>query len=650
MQRYLAAIMFTDITGYTSLMQRNELLAIQWRNRHRSEFDRLHQKYHGDVVQYFGDGTLSVFSSAVFAVKCAIELQQVLQQEPKVPLRIGIHSGDIIRRDDEIIGDAVNVASRIESLAEPGSVLVSRSIYKQIANQDFDVISLGNFELRNVLEPIEIFSVRAEGLVSASPRHETGQEKQIPKAPDKTIAILPFVNMSNDMEQEYFCDGITEEIINSLSHVEDLSVIARTSAFMFKNKNEDIREIGRTLNVANILEGSVRKSGNLLRITSQLINADDGSHLWSERYDRELSDVFEIQDEISIAIVDALKIKLIGEEKAQLLDSHTNDIEAYNLYLMGQFEWYKRTREGMMKSIDLFKEALVKDPKYTLAKVGIAYAYLALFDWGELHLSESLPMAQTYLEEAESTDPELADTYIAKGYLALCNWDIKSYQHNYHKALALNPKNPLVYHLHTVANSILGAFEIGMESNNIARRLDPLSAIFNFSFGHAQLLSTRYDIAANQFKYILTINPHFKPAALFGTYALLQGSREKEAVEMLKRMFFEEEQEEKIIQQIDKIYRKEGIDAIVRWLATEGIKFYGHPLNHSYHQAVCYAWLGDADQTFDLLLSLYEIRSFRLSYFRSDPLLSKFKDDPRYRKLEQDIGIWNDQSPKTRDR
>ena len=307
--RMLAAIMFTDMVGYTALMQKDEKKAKSLRDRHRSVLDEIINKHQGRILQYYGDGTLVIFGSAIESVLCAVEIQRELQKEPVIPLRIGIHSGDIVYDDEGVYGDGVNIASRIEALSISGAVLISDKLYSEIKNHPSLLAeSLGSYQLKNVIEPIEIFALINPGLKIPSQLQLKIKEGYKEK---NSIAVLPFVNMSTDPENEYFSDGITEEILNALTKVEGLKVTSRTSSFAFKGKNEDIREIGNKLNVNSVLEGSVRKFSNKVRITAQLINTKDGYHLWSEVYNRNLEDIFDVQDEISrqIAYNDYLKAR-----------------------------------------------------------------------------------------------------------------------------------------------------------------------------------------------------------------------------------------------------------------------------------------------------------------------------------------------------
>src|SRR3954454_24170492 len=309
--RQLAAIMFSDMYGYTALMQQNEQLAKDKRRRLKEVLEASVSGYNGKILQYYGDGALSIFNSAIDGVNCAVAIQQTLRQEPKVDLRIGIHTGDISIENETIYGDGVNLASRIESLAVPGSIFISEKVFDEIRNEEnLTAREMGYFELKNVVRPVRIFAIDKKGLVVPTRDALKGKTKQ----PANRLAMLPFVNMSADPENEYFSDGITEELLNALAKVDGLQVTSRTSAFAFKGKNNDIREICMQLNVDKILEGSVRKAGNRVRITAQLINATDGYHIWSETYDRNLTDIFEMQDEISSIIAGKLQDK-IGIQK-----------------------------------------------------------------------------------------------------------------------------------------------------------------------------------------------------------------------------------------------------------------------------------------------------------------------------------------------
>ena len=301
--RKLVAIMFTDIVGYTGLMGSDEDRAFEVLRKNREVHANFIEKYNGTLIKEMGDGMLISFNLASDAVRCAIEIQKACKKED-IPLKIGIHEGEMVFEGSDVLGDGVNIASRIQDHTDEGCITISGSVYRDIKNKSgIKAEFIGEKSFKNVEEPVKVYKVCGKDFVA---------EEQIEVSPvikdKKSIAVLPFVNISNDPDQEYFCDGLSEELLNGLAQLDNLKVAARTSSFSFKGQDVDIVEIGHKLRVNTVLEGSVRKSGNRLRITAQLINIADGFHLWSERYDRQMDDIFDIQDEISLSILDTLKV------------------------------------------------------------------------------------------------------------------------------------------------------------------------------------------------------------------------------------------------------------------------------------------------------------------------------------------------------
>ncbi|HEX8334713.1 MAG TPA: adenylate/guanylate cyclase domain-containing protein, partial [Segetibacter sp.] len=400
--RQIAAVMFTDIVGYTAMMQTDEDIAAKVRRRHREVFEQQHTSHLGEIIQYYGDGTLSVFKSAVSGVECAIKIQTLLQEEPIVPLRVGLHLGDIVFDKTEVYGDAVNFASRIESMGVPGAILISGKLNDELKNHaPISTVSLGHFEMKNITLPVEVFAVNNKGIVVPQPSELKGKQK----IGNKTIAVLPFVNMSTDPENEYFSDGITEELLNVLTKVKGLQVTSRTSAFAFKGKNTDIREIGVQLNVGRVLEGSVRKSGNRVRISAQLINAADGYHIWSETYDRNLTDIFEVQDEISSIIANKLRENLNAEQhEEKLVKVPTQNIEAYTLFLKGLHFYNKVTPGDTKKAIEYFEKAITLEAGYAHAYAMAAAGYAFLGATGQMQPKEAFEIVHRNSDKALQLD------------------------------------------------------------------------------------------------------------------------------------------------------------------------------------------------------------------------------------------------------
>lgn len=326
----------------------------------------------------------------------------------------------------------------------------------------------------------------------------------------KSIAVLPFVDMSPEKDQEYFCDGITEEIINVLCHTEDFKVISRTSSFAFKGKNVDVREIGRILNVKTLLEGSIRKSGEQLRITAQLIKVVDGSHIWSERYDRELKDVFAIQDEISASIVSNLKVKLLGEKKIKIAKQHSENLEAFNLYLKGTFSSRMFTREGFDKATEYFEKAITIDPDYALPYVGLAEVLAFRSYWGNYKPSEALPMAKQYIEKALSADDTLAEAYSLMGNICLFyNWNTDESEKNFRHALQLNPNSSMIHIDFGIFLRLTGRNEEAITEALKAKELDPLSWYINSRSGDVFNAAGQVEKAIEEYRMSISINPDY---------------------------------------------------------------------------------------------------------------------------------------------
>ena len=417
-KRKLAAIMFTDMVGYTSLMQKDEDKARELIERHRAHMKPFFGKHGGEIIQYVGDGTFCRFDSAIEAVNAALEIQKVLELEPEINLRIGIHVGDVVVKGDEVYGDGVNVASRLEPLAKSGGICVSARVRDDIKNQKgLSLKSLGKKDLKNVDEEMEVFSVTksAEPLPAAAeiPKPSPGSSKinmkwigvaaviivlvivglkidfgtvevESKEDPNKlSIAVLPFDNMSSDPENEFFADGITDDIRTQLSKIKGLKVIARTSIMHYKGVQRKIKEIGKELGVASFLEGSVRRAGNRVRITAQLIDVKTEEHLWADTYDRDLDDIFAIQSDVALKIADALEATLSIEETASIKKKPTDNLEAYDFYLKGNILYdefdYHQERKSLEGAIASYEKAIAADSNFVIAYSRLAKAHLAMY-------------------------------------------------------------------------------------------------------------------------------------------------------------------------------------------------------------------------------------------------------------------------------
>ncbi len=452
------------------------------------------------------------------------------------------------------------------------------------------------------------------------------------------IAVLPFVNMSADPEQEYFCDGMAEEIINALTKVEGLRVVARTSAFFFKGKTQDVREIGRKLNVSTVLEGSVRKVANQLRITAQLINVDDGYHIWSERYDRQLEDVFAIQDEISQAIVDALKVKLIRKRVAASEKRRTHDFDAYNLYLKGRFLWSGRTEPGFKKGLDYFEKAAAKDPSYAQAFAGISDVYNMLGCYCVLPPREAFPRARKAVDKAIELDETLAEGFTSRGFTKMVyEWDWRSSEQDFKRALELNPAYPTAHHWYGEYLMFMGRLKEAHEHGLHALECDPVSPILYGYLGWVHYFMKDFEKAIKECKKALELDPNLDLAhLLLGLTFTLIGLHKEAFNELEKaRVHFgtgglfrmgqgfahaaagREDQAKKVLEELPSISE--------------------HSYASSYYAAALFEALEDRDRAFQWLERAVQERDFWLMCLNADPIMEDLRTDSRYPALREKI-------------
>jgi TolB-like protein/Tfp pilus assembly protein PilF len=638
--RMLAAIMFTDMVGYTSLMQVNEKQATLLRDKHRKVLEDCVILHKGNTIQYYGDGTLTIFGSAIEAVHCAVEIQKKLSEEPKVPLRIGIHSGDIVYDNEGIYGDGVNIASRIENLSTAGSVLISEKVFDEIKNhEDLPVVTLGEFELKNVKKPIEIFAVASKGLEIPS-KYVLNIK---PGSVKNSIAVLPFVNMSPDPENEYFADGITEEILNALTRVNGLLVTSRTSSFAFKGKNEDVRNIGNQLGVSTVLEGSVRKFGDKVRITVQLINTNDGYHQWSEVYDRKLEDIFEIQDEISKSIANRLREKLsLSDIKEKLVKPKTYNLEAYNLFLKGRYYWNKWTPEEMQKAITCFEEAQKIEPDYAYPYVGLSNCYLVLGGMGYLEPKASLQKAKDYALRALEIDNTISETHFSLALVQLFyDWDWDKAYKSFQKAIEINPGSAEVHYTYAIYLSIVGRLTEALDETKKALTLDPLSLTIKSQLGYIYYYLHRYDEAIDQYNKILELDPNFRNALYDMGWVYISKGEVEKAIELVKEAQRLAGSNLKGVTVLGYAYAKMGMiekaeECIQKLNKRKDLKMQA---NLNMDLAIIYLGLNDLDKVFHYLNLAYEDRVGGLIYLNVSPEWSQLKSDARFEDLVRRIGL-----------
>lgn len=663
----LAAILFADISGYTALMQQDEKNALELLNRFKDVLENITPVYHGRIVQYFGDGCLLAFESSNNSVECAIALQKAFSESPAVPVRIGLHLGDVIFRSDNVFGDGVNIASRIESLGIPGSILMSKTIRDQVKNKtDYLLVSLGTFDFKNVSEPIEVFALANPGFVVPKREEMHGklkeirkksgkikwlvttlvvallviavgfyiqQKKQVESSGETSIAVLPFANNSDDKEQEYFSDGLSEELLNVLAKIPELKVIGRTSCFAFKGKNEDLRSIAQKLDVTHLLEGSVRKDGNKIRVTASLIKASDGSKLWGDTYEHDLRDIFKIQDEIAQTVVQKLKVKLLEVPSATI--SGTGNIEAYNLILRGNFYFNKLDKENVARAVDLYRQAISMDSTNARAweKLANAISRQAWQKYVDPHLGRE--QARQATMKAIQLDKNLAEGYVELGdhYLYYI-FDWKAAEENYMKALKLEPDNPdVLYSRGGGLYFATGKWDEAIRDMKRCIELDPLRPISHLNLGNILSHAGRFDEAKSYLLKALELNPEFQRAHLYlGRNYLLTGEVDLAIKEM---------QEENL-----EVFRSFGLAlayhaAGKKHEASEALKNFTDKFQHEWNYLVAelYAFRGENDQALEWLETAYRNKDSWLVFLKGDPLMKNLETDSRFKMFLRKMGL-----------
>ena len=675
--RQLAAIMFTDIVGYTALMGEDEQKAFELLKKNRSIQRPIIEKFNGKWLKEIGDGVLASFSTVSEAVYCAKEIQMVCQNEPDLNLKIGIHLGEVVFDEGDVFGDGVNIASRLEPLAPAGGILVSESVHKNLLNKkDIRSSFVAEKHLKNVKESVRVYQVMVDGVEpmvmkeissnspvtslpsSTNPLKKafvaigvllilvvsylvyTNQDKtpviDKPQAEitDKSIAVLPFANMSNDPEQEYFSDGMAEEIINALAQIPDLKVASRTSAFQFRGEQQDIKSIAEALGVSTILEGSVRKSNNRVRVTAQLINASDGFHLWSQTYERELNDIFIIQDELSKSIADALQMQ-ISELNGPKVIEPTTSMEAYNLYLQGNYFLNKRNRESLDRSIEYFNQAIAVDSIYALAYGGLAISYINLGGWWFVEPSIAFPKAKKAALKALEFDSSLGLAYFALGeFQMFYEWDWKAAEESFLQAISLDPNYSHGRIWYWILLSLVDEFDKADVQIKKALELDPLSLVVNFNLASHFLQQGHYPKALEQALKTLEMDGTFAPVhwTLYNIYYAM-GENDL-AFEYFKKWRTSQNEDPDLLQMG---YNQEGWAGVAKLII---------PLLESKTTyipsstiAQYYIHLGNNDKALDYLENSYDQRDNVITQLRMSPIYKTLYPNPRFQALIEKMGL-----------
>ena len=671
--------MFTDIQGYTALMQKDEDRAISMRNRHREVLEAITQQNQGKVLQYFGDGSLSIYNSATEAVQCGIDLQVSFRQDPTIPIRIGIHLGEIIYDQEDIIGEGIGLASQIESLGQPGSVLISDKINHALKNQgSFSTEFLGEFHLQNIAGTQKIYAVNHPGLVvpnldqvterlekDASGRSRAGKRSRlvifgavlisliilsiigtrvwwIGPAPEKSLAVLPLANLSNDPDQEYFSDGLTTEIINHLAQIEDLKVISRTSIMNYKNSNKSIRQIGNELGVSNILTGSVQKHGDEIRLSAQLTHVETDHNLWAETYDRKLTEIFSIQTDLALNIAKTLEATLYPAELSSDEEDPISDFGAYNSYLRSLHAFESYSAEGYYEAVELLKETIASDPEFAAAYGRLALVYVYLASWaGDLPPQEAKEIALPMAHKALEMDQNLYQAHTALALIHFWfDWNFEEAEIRFKRALEIAPGAAnTIYYQQFLIN--MGRAEEALELGKRALETDPLHHGIYLETGLSHFFLGQYQEAEDVLKEGLKLNPsildlHNKLGKVY-----LNTGRYDEAIDELESgLDLSSVRPPSMLAYLAIAQSRKGqveaaqeIEEELRQRRSNGEKGIALFLAH------IWSGLGDNERALEYLETAYDEHEVDLIWLKVEPQFEDLRDQPRFMAILKGMGF-----------
>jgi adenylate cyclase len=689
--RRLAAILFADIAGYTALMQHDEQDALQKLARFKETLEAKTAEFQGQIIQYYGDGCLVVFDSPAAAVACAMEMQRSFQSLPRqvgddkpVPVRIGLHLGDVVFREGNVFGDSVNIASRVESLGVPGAVLLSQTVRRQIKNKpEFELVSLGSFDFKNVDEPMEVFAVANEGFPVPKREDMKGKLKaeEVPTPPaanfkkwavpailaailaiagwyffqqkstsqadkgnsstDKSIAVLPFTDMSPNKDQEYFSLGMMDEILNHLFKIEGLQVTSRTSVMQYANTVKPITEIAKELGVANLLEGSVRKDGNQVRITVQLINGKTDKRLWGETYDKQLTDIFGIQSDVAQSIAGVLQTEIYPEVKARMETQPTTNLEAYDLWLRGN-----DTDSGFSDSAAmLYQQAIKVDPNFAPAYASLGDYWMTSGSFASrTPREEIIPKATYYLDKAVELDKDYPEAHrILASFYLWYHWDFEAAGKEFEIYQKLNPSSldPDILDFYNASGRYKEAFKLSEKIyKNDPSRLDGWSRR-----GLAYTLSGDYKMGDYYYDKALERYPDSWYMLSEATRAYTFSGQYAKAISAANRLFkdYPDYRFPRVLGSLAIAYHHTSKPEKVKSLLDElKQRSEAGPVGSpAYYIAQVYAQMGEKDMAFKWLGKAYEGHEVEMYWLKVEPPFKPLYSDPRWQQMLDKMGFFN---------
>jgi adenylate cyclase len=666
--------MFSDVVGYTAIMGRDEQQALRALEDHRELLRLLLPKFNGRMVGEIGDGTLTSFHSAIDALNCAREVQASLQQDqPDLKVRIGIHLGDVVFSNNTVLGDGVNVASRIHALAPPGGICVSASIYDEVRNKPGTRIKdLGEQRLKNVSRPIRVYQIVVTDLIaqSAEPnghRRRTAliagagalilaglilvllhlrllapashQAPSVAKHTISSIAVLPLDNYSGDPNQEYFSDGMTDELTTDLANISALRVISRGSVMQYKGAHRPPTPvIAKALNVDAVVEGSVMRIGDKVRITAQLIDAPADRHLWAKSYERDSRDVLALQDEVALAIAREINVELTPREQAHFANSRSVDPQAHDAYLKGRYYLSSPTEERVRKALEQFEQAIRVDPNFALPYSGMADAYILGEDW-YFPATEVMPKAKAAAEKALQLDDTLAEAHFSLGAVKLqYEFDWPGGENEFRRAIALNPNYAYGHDQYGFYLALRGRLDDALAESRLAIELDPLSPQIPTDMAVPLTWQTKYAAAKAQCRNALDLDPNYYfPQFGLGWIDIEAGKFNEAAAELQQARVMDSPPF--VASWLGYAYAKSGDRTKAQAIITELNQMSSRRFVSPFCIAVIYLGLGDKERALDGLERAYEARSWPLLSLKMDKIFEPLRSEPRFIALLKKVGL-----------
>ncbi|HXZ98470.1 MAG TPA: adenylate/guanylate cyclase domain-containing protein, partial [Candidatus Acidoferrum sp.] len=637
----LAAIMFTDMVGYTALGQRNESLSLALVEEQRKLIRPILTRHNGREVKTMGDAFLVAFPNATDSVSCAYDIQRAIREfnlalasDKRIHLRIGIHLGEVVESQGDISGDAVNVASRIEPLAEDGGVCITRQVYDQVSNKtDLQMTSLGAKPLKNVSVPIEVYKMEM-------PWEQPTPSKEAATTGRDRIAILPFANMSPDPNDEYFADGMTEEIISTVSGISGLSVISRTSIMGYKGTSKKVKEIGKELEVGAVLEGSFRKAGNSIRVTTQLIDVAGDRHLWAQNYDRELDNVFAVQSDIAQRVADALKVKILTPEKERIEKKPTESSTAYALCLKGKYYMNKRGLEDLKKALKYFELSIHEDPDFALGYVGVSDSCAILRSNWDVEREAYLERAKAMLDKALELDSGLAEARASRAALLYDEYNLRQAEEEFKRAIELKPSYASAHMWYCLLLMARQRWNEAQEQIEKTIELDPLSPAAHTNHGGLYLWKRDYSKAIEPFSKAIELGytlAHWGLAWVYGRMKKFDDMKRELAawVELNKELVpFAQ-----LSADINSAYLIDDKKMVSRLLPELKSHFNDDRGPDALAIAGLCFYLGEREEGFEWLERSYSRKEWFLLFIEADDHFDGIRTDPRYLDLVKRLGL-----------